>query len=271
MQAPTTTPSPARLQTRRRTTASELLAKFLPSGSVAHKMDSRNVVDLTASPSNTSRATSGAPSTSNSPPSRTLERDFDLPQDTTGSFPGRRNKDRGTNATGEVDSDTIEYSTPSRRRSLRERKPNLSLKALENSEVPRHRTRTSTRNSTSGRAAGATPGGSSPPKVSQRIAIRQDISNNSATLRSAFFIEKKDLFLPLLPDKNHVKKLLQKHEDLTEAERSKLPKVTPYEEIEVAPRGILATMKPYQLSGLSFMVYLHRNVRHFASSSTIQC
>jgi SWI/SNF-related matrix-associated actin-dependent regulator of chromatin subfamily A member 5 len=103
--------------------------------------------------------------------------------------------------------------------------------------------------------------------VSQRVAIRQDIADNSASLRTAFFIEKKDLFLPLLPHNNHVKKLLAKHEKLSEAELTKLPTITPYEEFEVAPRGIRATMKPYQLSGLSFLVYLHRNVSLSSPSS----
>ena len=73
------------------------------------------------------------------------------------------------------------------------------------------------------------------------------------------------MLLPLLPQNNHVRKLIEKHEQLSEAERSKLHQVTPYEEIEEAPRGILATMKPYQLSGLSFLVFLHRNVSSFLS------
>jgi SWI/SNF-related matrix-associated actin-dependent regulator of chromatin subfamily A member 5 len=71
--------------------------------------------------------------------------------------------------------------------------------------------------------------------------------------------QKKDFFLPLLPENNYVKKLVEKHELLSEVEKASLPVVHPYKEIEKQPRGIKAIMKPYQLSGLSFMVYLHRN------------
>lgn len=42
-------------------------------------------------------------------------------------------------------------------------------------------------------------------------------------------------------------------------ESASLPPIVPYEQLKTQPRGIRATMKPYQLSGLSFMVYLHRN------------
>ncbi len=74
-------------------------------------------------------------------------------------------------------------------------------------------------------------------------------------------MEKKDLFLPLLPiEHNYVKKLVEKHERMTPEELAQLPTITPYKEIETQPRGITATMKPYQLSGLSFMMYLHHNV-----------
>lgn len=98
------------------------------------------------------------------------------------------------------------------------------------------------------------------PVVSDRIAVRQEIATVTAARRNRFFVEKKDYFLPLLPPgNNYVKRLVEKHEALKPAEKAKMPTVTPYEEIETQPKGIIATMKPYQLSGLSFLVYLHRN------------
>jgi SWI/SNF-related matrix-associated actin-dependent regulator of chromatin subfamily A member 5 len=98
------------------------------------------------------------------------------------------------------------------------------------------------------------------PVVTERIAVRQQIASVTAAKRNRFFVEKKDYFLPLLPSNNNfVKKLVEKHEALSQAEKARLPATTPYEEIENQPRGIMAIMKPYQLSGLSFLVYLHRN------------
>lgn len=98
------------------------------------------------------------------------------------------------------------------------------------------------------------------PVVSTRNAIRHEIATNTLAKRDRFFVDKKDFFLPLLPSgHNHVKKLVEKQNALSAEEKAKTPGTHPYEEIEQQPRGITATMKPYQLSGLSFMLYLHRN------------
>ena len=95
--------------------------------------------------------------------------------------------------------------------------------------------------------------------VSDRVAVRQEIASSTAAKRNRFFVEMKDYFLPLLPPNNYVKKLVEKHEALNPTEVAKVPAVIPYQEIKKQPNGIKARMKPYQLSGLSFMVYLHRN------------
>jgi SWI/SNF-related matrix-associated actin-dependent regulator of chromatin subfamily A member 5 len=98
------------------------------------------------------------------------------------------------------------------------------------------------------------------PIITERIAVRQQIASVTAAKRNQFFVDKKDYFLPLLPaGNNFVKKLVEKHDALSQAEKARIPVTTPYEEIESQPRGITAIMKPYQLSGLSFLVYLHRN------------
>lgn len=98
------------------------------------------------------------------------------------------------------------------------------------------------------------------PVVSDRTAVRQEIASVTAAKRNRFFVEKKDFFLPLLPEgHNYIKKLAERHEALSDSDKANTPATIPYEEIETQPKGIRATMKPYQLSGLSFMVYLHRN------------
>lgn len=156
------------------------------------------------------------------------------------------------------DETEIEYA-PSGRSRLRVRKPNMSLKALENIE---NTTPKRSRPKKGGRDPIADLAGVNlTPVVSKRTEIRQEIASKTAAYRNRFFVEKKDLFLPLLPPQhNYVKKLVEKHEQMTPEEIAQLPTINPYKEIETQPRGIKATMKPYQLSGLSFMMYLHRNV-----------
>ena len=91
----------------------------------------------------------------------------------------------------------------------------------------------------------------------ERMEIRREIATETARKRANFFVAKKHLLLPLLPeDSNFVKKMVDQrrligneHEDLT----------LPYQAIESQPSGIKATMKPYQLLGLSFLVYMHGN------------
>lgn len=98
------------------------------------------------------------------------------------------------------------------------------------------------------------------PVVSDRVAVREEIASTTAKKRNRFFVEKKDYFLPLLPaGHNYIKKLVEKHDALTDAEKARESQVVPYAEIETQPKGIKAAMKPYQLSGLSFMMYLHHN------------
>jgi SWI/SNF-related matrix-associated actin-dependent regulator of chromatin subfamily A member 5 len=158
-----------------------------------------------------------------------------------------------------VDDLEIEYATPSRRR-LRPPKLNTSLKALEYALTlvqPRSRFK---KQNTVTNLIGADP--DLTPVVSNRAAIRQEIASKTAAYRDRFFVEKKEFWLPLLPDHNYVRKLVSKYERMTRDEKARLPKITPYAEIESQPRGVRATMKPYQLSGLSFMVYLHRNVNN---------
>jgi SWI/SNF-related matrix-associated actin-dependent regulator of chromatin subfamily A member 5 len=158
------------------------------------------------------------------------------------------------------DEAVIEYARPSRA-GLRVRKPNMSLKATENAFNGVGRARPKKSNAISDLVGADISGLNLTPVVSKRVAIRQEIASKTATYRNRFLIDKKDFWLPLLPPHNYVRKLVEHHQQLSPAEIAKLPTVAPYQEIERQPRGIKATMKPYQLSGLSFMVYLHKNVR----------
>lgn len=91
----------------------------------------------------------------------------------------------------------------------------------------------------------------------ERMEIRERIATETAGKRANFFVAKRHLFMPLLPtDTNFVTKLVdQRHQKGTEDEDLTVP----YEALQAQPAGVKATMKPYQLLGLSFLVYMHRN------------
>ncbi|MCJ1399711.1 hypothetical protein MMC11_002913 [Xylographa trunciseda] len=90
-----------------------------------------------------------------------------------------------------------------------------------------------------------------------RNETRDFIATETAAKRAKFFVAKKDYFLPLLPENNHVKRIVEQAM-MQRSVNSSEDMVVPYERIE-QPQGITATMKPYQLAGLSFLVYLQRN------------
>lgn len=100
------------------------------------------------------------------------------------------------------------------------------------------------------------PQPSAPAPKTARQELREYVNTETAGKRSNFFIAKKDLFLPLLPESNHVQRLVAQRQqsETTEEDLS-----VPYGIIEHQPAGVKADMKPYQLLGLSFLVYLHRN------------
>lgn len=90
-----------------------------------------------------------------------------------------------------------------------------------------------------------------PPVDTARNAIRNDIAEHTKPRRERFLLANKDHFLPLLPRNNYVEKLARS--------RGADTKTVEYHHIEIEPTGVIATMKPYQLRGLSFLVYMHRN------------
>ncbi|KAI9836663.1 MAG: hypothetical protein M1819_001298 [Sarea resinae] len=90
--------------------------------------------------------------------------------------------------------------------------------------------------------------------LTARAEVQSNIAAETTARRKRFLLAKKDLFLPLLPERNNLQKLIdgQTGEEDGEALRE-------YEELVTQPKGVTAIMKPYQLSGLSFLVYLQRN------------
>lgn len=154
---------------------------------------------------------------------------------------------------GDWDEDSTIQCAPVPRRGLRERKS--TLKASENDQLPQQQNQTPSDTESIDKLAG----GDLTPVINSRTAIRQEIAIKTTAYRERFLIEKKDLWLPLLPQNNYIQKLVEKQNQLSADHIARLRPVSPYEEIETQPHGVTATMKPYQLSGLSFLVYLHRN------------
>lgn len=143
----------------------------------------------------------------------------------------------------ESDSDVEEIEVPkippprvtSAGHSLRQHKElSISLKALENADKPRKRARVS-----------KTPRGPAKPRLSgtagesrtgtrtARNKVRDTIASETVSRRSAFFVAKKDYFLPLLPANNHISKLAKQQPQVRDA-------IVDYEEITTQPKGYVS-------------------------------
>jgi SWI/SNF-related matrix-associated actin-dependent regulator of chromatin subfamily A member 5 len=84
-----------------------------------------------------------------------------------------------------------------------------------------------------------------------RNRVREEIATTTKAKRDAFLVHHKDYFLPLLPPNNYISKLIQAndtHQDYV-----------PYTPLDKQPSDVVATMKPYQLAGLSFLANMYEN------------
>ncbi|KAB8298040.1 hypothetical protein EYC80_001812 [Monilinia laxa] len=133
------------------------------------------------------------------------------------------------------------------KRQLRDRKPNNLVSVHGNSGNPNKRARTSPIKPNSSKT------------FDTKAKIRDEITTATQAQRNSFLVEKQNYFKPLLLENNYIQKLIAQHANLSEDEKIKLPAFVPHQQLETQPQGIKATLKPYQLSGLSYMVYLYRN------------
>ncbi|KAL8769332.1 MAG: hypothetical protein Q9203_005475 [Teloschistes exilis] len=148
-----------------------------------------------------------------------------------------------------------------------------SLRAQENGDKPRRKRR---KNRNLRRPVVTSDAPRALPIRTERNQIRDTINTETARKRNNFFVAHKQLFLPLLPEKNYIRKLigqrqLDRQEDdilavsdtlnalITNVNEDEEDLSVPYQQLDQQPQGIKAQMKPYQLSGLSFLVHLHRN------------
>ncbi|EMC91705.1 hypothetical protein BAUCODRAFT_79168 [Baudoinia panamericana UAMH 10762] len=90
-----------------------------------------------------------------------------------------------------------------------------------------------------------------PPAETARAKVRQAIAELTKPKRDAFILKHKNYFLPLLPASNYIAKRQVKGIAQTGT--------VEYATITQQPAGIKATMKPYQMEGLSFLQHMYRN------------
>lgn len=97
---------------------------------------------------------------------------------------------------------------------------------------------------------------SKPKAETARTKVRQDILERTKPKRDAFVLAHKTHFLPVLPETNYINKLERLHAIRDEGEE---PQIVKYSPLTQQPSDVKATMKPYQLEGLSFLLYMYRN------------
>ena len=107
----------------------------------------------------------------------------------------------------------------------------LSLRAQENGDkrVVKKRKTTKTR----AKPRPRTISQPSAPRTA-RQELREYVNTETAGKRSNFFVAKKDLFLPLLPEGNHIQRLVAQRQ---QSEKSEEDLSVPYEVIEHQPTG----------------------------------
>ena len=114
--------------------------------------------------------------------------------------------------------------------SLRQPKElNLSLRAQENGDkrVVKRRRKTKSRSKPKTRIQVSAP-------KTARAEVREHVNTETAGKRANFFLAKKDLFLPLLPEANHIQRLTAQRQRTGEREQDLS---VPYEIIEHQPSG----------------------------------
>ncbi|KAI7080728.1 hypothetical protein KC327_g90 [Hortaea werneckii] len=97
---------------------------------------------------------------------------------------------------------------------------------------------------------------SKPAPDTARAKVRQEILEKTKPKRDAFIVAHKDAFQPLLPETSYIDKLERLN---AVSDENQLPEFTIYRSPEQQPQGVKAEMKPYQVEGLSFLVYMYNN------------
>ncbi|KAF1948900.1 ISWI chromatin-remodeling complex ATPase-like protein ISW2 [Byssothecium circinans] len=133
----------------------------------------------------------------------------------------------------------------------------LKMEARKKDPTPRRSARNRPSDILASDTVAPTPPRAVPRRIQQprrlgtaRARLRDDIAQKTKAKANNFFVANQDRFLPLLPEHNYVSRLVSKQQ---------VGPIVEYESLKQQPEGVTATMKPYQLEGLSFLVHLHNN------------
>ena len=162
--------------------------------------------------------------------------------DSTFSTPQKPKRTRRITDLDNLDEDELEEVEPAKTppprissagHSLRQHKDlQLSFRALENADKPLKKKHRVSR--AAPRRSKLLIGSNAPNHVrTERNEERHIIATETFAKRSKFFIAKKEYFLPLLPEVNHISKLVEQQAHEGEAEDL----VVPYEAIQIQPKG----------------------------------
>ena len=110
---------------------------------------------------------------------------------------------------------------------------NRSLRAQENADKPRIKRRKISKKTSRKSNVILDEEAITLPKTA-RNEIRNEIATETARRRGSFFVAKKDYFLPLLPDKNHITRLVEERSKTKEGEKYLS---VPYEALKHQPIG----------------------------------
>lgn len=124
--------------------------------------------------------------------------------------------------------------------SLRQHKDlHLSLRAQENGDKPVSKKRRTNPSSHKKQPTISLTSNAPAPTRTARNEIRDSIATKTAGKRAKFFVAKKECFLPLLPESNHVSRLVEQHEHAQAAKgaNSNADMTVPYELLETQPKG----------------------------------
>lgn len=113
----------------------------------------------------------------------------------------------------------------------------LSLRAQENGDKPIRKKRKISHGATVNSQVGSEISVHPRPKT-ERHYIRDQIATETAGKRAKFFVDQKDLFLPLLPDGNHIQKLLDQRAQTQQGNQNLS---VPYEALQQQPLGFVVT------------------------------
>ena len=112
-----------------------------------------------------------------------------------------------------------------------------SLQALGNGDKPRKKKRKLSKRQPYKPLPKITSDQANPAPRTVRNAIRQSIASDTAAKRAKFFIAKKDFFLPLLPEHNHVSKLMEQYHQIPSRGSENEVSIAEYEELGQQPKG----------------------------------